>query len=318
MQIGNVKLKGQVFLAPMSGITDSPFRLICKEMGSSLVCSGMISSQGLVHNNEKTKKLLRVDPQERPVSLQIFGSNPEIMAKAAKIVEEAGADLIDINMGCSVPKIIKSGSGAALMKDLSRAIEIMQAVIRAVKLPVTIKIRKGWDKGSPKARELAKIAERVGVSAITIHPRDAKQGFKEEADWETIKEIKGEVSIPVIGNGDIKSPLDAKRILEETNCDAIMIGRASLGNPWIFKEVVNFLEKGELLPKPTVEERIKLALGHLKAEVKYKGEYMAVRQMRKHLSWYIKGIKGAAKLRDLINKAENFQEIRNSLKSLQG
>ena len=309
MQIGCVKLANQVILAPMAGVTDLPFRLLVKEMGCGLVYSEMVSDKGLNYKNEHTLDLLRIDAQERPVALQIFGSEPESMAKAAKIVEHSGADILDINMGCPTQKIVKNGEGSALMRTPELAYSIIASVVDAVSIPVTVKIRKGWDEQSVNAVEMAQLAEKAGASAISVHGRTREQFYAGKADWSIIKAVKESVSIPVNGNGDVRSPQDAKRLIDETGCDGVMIGRGAQGNPWLFRQTIHYLTTGEVLPGPTVEERIDMALRHLELLVDYKGEYIGIREMRTHAAWYTKGLPHSAELRLRFNQAQSRQDF---------
>jgi putative TIM-barrel protein, nifR3 family len=314
MKIGNLKLENNVFLAPMAGVTDMPFRILCKEMGCGLVYSEMVSAKGMFYQSKNTGKMLEVDQRERPVALQIFGSNPEIMAEMAKTLEDAPIDIIDVNMGCPAPKIVRNGEGSALMKTPELVGEIVNALVSVQKKPVTIKFRKGFDDNCVNAVEIAKMAEKNGAAAVAVHGRTREQYYRGTADWNIIKEVKAAVDIPVIGNGDIFTPQDAKAIINHTNCDAIMVGRGSQGNPWIFKRIIHYLETGELLPEPTSEERANMALRHAKMLIDYKGEYTGVREMRRHLSDYTKGMKGAAEMRGKINTATSFQEIEALIK----
>lgn len=308
MKIGNVELENNVFLAPMAGVTDIVFRIICRELGCGLVYSEMVSAKGILHNNKNTQSMLEVADEERPAVIQLFGSDPDILAQMAKKTEQY-ADIIDINMGCPAPKIVKNGEGSALMKNPELIGRIVKSVSSAVSKPVTIKIRKGFDDSCINAPEIAQIAEENGAAAIAIHGRTREQYYSGEADWDIIKEAKKRVSIPVIGNGDVDSPQKAKALFEHTGCDAIMIGRASEGNPWIFKRTIHYLKTGELLPEPTIEEKLTLALRHLDMLVKYKGEYIGVREMRRHLGKYVKGIPHSAEARFYINKAETQKEM---------
>ena len=317
MKIGSVTLTNPVVLAPMAGVTDLPFRLLVKEMGCALVYTEMVSDKGLLHNNEHTFKLLRLDEQERPAALQIFGSEPESMAKAAKVVEQAGADILDINMGCPTLKIVKNGEGSALMRTPDLAYRILASVVDAVSIPVTVKIRKGWDDASVNAVQIARLAEAAGVSAIAIHGRTREQFYSGQADWNIIKDVKESVSLPVIGNGDIRSPLDAAQMIEKTGCDGVMIGRGAQGNPWLFRQVVHYLATGELLASPGVTERINMALRHLDMLVAYKGEHVGIREMRSHAAWYTKGLPHSAELRLRFNSAvtrEHFAQILSECK----
>lgn len=309
MQIGNISLSSPVILAPMAGVTDLPFRILAKEMGCGLVYTEMVSDKGLIYQNCQTMNMLKIDNRERPVSIQIFGSEPGSMARAAIIVEKAGADIIDINMGCPVPKVVKNGEGSALMKTPKLAYEIMRSVASAVKIPVTVKIRKGWDETSVNAVEIAELAEKAGMAAIAVHGRTREQFYTGKADWNIIKKVKQAVNIPVIGNGDIRSPQDALRMLTETGCDGIMIGRGSQGNPWIFCQITEYFATGKILPPPSIDERLALILRHLDMLVEYKGEYVGIREMRKHAAWYTKGLPHSAELRHRFNQAETRQDF---------
>jgi len=307
--IGAVRIDPPVVLAPMAGVTDLAFRLLAKEMGCGLVVSEMISDKGLAYGNSRTEEMLAIDERERPVALQIFGSEPDSMAKAARIVSRAGADIIDINMGCPTPKIVKNGEGAALMRRPELAFRIMAAVVEASSVPVTVKIRKGWDDNEVNAVEIAILAEKAGVQAITVHGRTRAQFYSGAADWEIIKKVKEAVTIPVIGNGDIWRDVDAWRLLTESGCDGIMIGRGAQGNPWIFRQISHYLATGEHLPGPSLAERRALLLRHLAMLIKLKGEYTAVREMRRHAAWYTKGFRDAASLRFHFNQAETFEDF---------
>jgi tRNA-dihydrouridine synthase B len=303
MQIGNIKLDNPVILAPMAGVTDLPFRLLAKEMGCGLVYSEMVSDKGLLYENCQTLHMLQIDERERPVAMQIFGSDPDSMAKAAIHIEKSGADIIDINMGCPTPKITKNGSGCALMCQPDLAYQIMASVVKAVHVPVTVKIRKGWSEDSVNAVEMAKLAEKAGVAAIAVHGRTREQFYTGEADWNIIRQVKESVVIPVIGNGDIRTPYDGEKMMDQTGCDAIMVGRGAQGNPWIFRQITHYLASGEILPPPSVEERFSLLLRHLDMLVEHKGEYIGVREMRCHGAWYTKGMPHSAELRLKFNQA---------------
>lgn len=313
IKIGNVEIKNNVFLAPMAGVTDLVYRVLCKEYDCGLVYSEMVSAKGIMYNSENTKKLLNIDKNERPVAVQLFGSDPKILSEMAKKIELYPIDIIDINMGCPAPKIVKNGEGSALMKNPKLIGDIVYSVASSIKKPVTIKIRKGFDNSSANAPEIAEIAEKNGAAAVAVHGRTREQYYIGKADWDIIKETKKRVNIPVIGNGDIDSPEKAKEILNYTNCDAVMIGRAAEGNPWIFRRIVHYLNTGEIIPEPSFKEKINIALKHLDMLVDYKGEYVGVREMRKHLGKYIKGMPHCAESKVLINKAETKDDMKTIL-----
>ena len=309
MKIGNVELSNNVFLAPMAGVTDLPFRLICRQMGAGLVFSEMVSAKGLFYGSENTKKLIEINEEERPAAIQLFGSDPQILADMAKSIEDLNFDIIDINMGCPAPKIVRNGEGSALMDNPKLIGEIVKAVVESQKKPVTVKIRKGFS--SHNAIEVAKIAEENGASALSIHGRTRGQYYSGTADWDIIKEVKKNLTIPVIGNGDIISPETAEKMIDYTGCDGIMIGRAAEGNPWIFKRTAHYFKTGEILPLPTPEEKFEIMKKHMKMLVDFKGEFIGIREMRKHIAWYTKGLKDSSELRVKVNKTESYDELLN-------
>lgn len=311
MKIGNVKLDGKVILAPMAGVCNSAYRKICKEMGASLVCAEMVSDKGMIYNSKKTKEMLYFEEYERPISQQIFGNSKETFVEAAKMVYEImKPDIIDINMGCPVPKVaIRSQAGSALLKNLDLIYDIVSSVVKAVPVPVTVKIRSGWDSTSINAVEVAKIAQSAGASAIIVHPRTRSQLYSGKADLNIIKQVKESISIPVIGNGDIVDIQSAKYMLEYTKCDAIMIGRGVLGNPWLIKEIDMFLKSGKIIDKPSFDERIDMCFHHLEYLLKIKKESVAILEMRSHIAWYIKGMPYHKEIKNLIFKAKTKEEI---------
>ena len=309
-KIGNIKISNQVVLAPMAGICNSAYRQICKDMGCGLIYAEMVSDKAITYNNQKTIDMLYMTEKERPISQQIFGSDKESFVEAAKFIEkEMKPDIIDINMGCPVPKVaVRAQAGSALLKDLDKIFDIVSSVVSAVNVPVTVKIRSGWDSNHINAVEVAKVIEKAGASAICVHPRTRSQGYSGKADWNIIKEVKENVSIPVIGNGDIKSPEDAKRMLEETKCDAVMIGRGVLGNPWLIKNIVNYLDGKEVIDVSIVD-RIDMCLKHLKLLDSLKNEKLACLEIRNHISWYFKGIKGANELKNKVYQTTSIHDI---------
>lgn len=309
MKIGNVELQNPLILAPMAGVTDLPFRLLCREQGAGLVCMEMVSAKAVAFHNRNTEKLMQIDPKEHPVSLQLFGSDPEIISETAKAIEERPFDILDLNMGCPVPKIVGNGEGSALMRDPELAEQIISRTVKAIQKPVTVKIRKGFDEEHINAVELARIAEASGAAAVAVHGRTREQYYSGNADWEIIRQVKEAVGIPVIGNGDVDSPQKAEAMFRETGCDGIMIGRAARGNPWIFRRILVYLAKGTEEDKPSIEEVQKMMLRHARMQTDYKGDYTGIREMRKHISWYTAGYPHSAKLRAQINSVESLEEL---------
>ncbi|MBQ6464274.1 MAG: tRNA dihydrouridine synthase DusB [Pseudobutyrivibrio sp.] len=309
LKIGNVELENNLILAPMAGVTDLPFRLLCKEQGAALCCMEMVSAKGIYYNNKNTESLLTVDERERPVSLQLLGSDPEIMAAMAAKIEHRNFDILDINMGCPVPKVVNNGDGSALMKNPVLAGKIIEGMVKAIDKPVTVKIRKGFDDEHINAVEMAHVAQESGAAAIAVHGRTREQYYSGKADWSIIADVKQAVSIPVIGNGDILDAKDVIAMKEQTDCDGFMIGRGAQGNPWIFHQILHYFETGELIGKPPMEEMVKTMLRHAKLQIEFKGDYLGIREMRKHAAWYTAGYKGASKLRGRINDVESYDEL---------
>lgn len=316
MKIGNVNIENPVALGPMAGVTDLTFRIICKELGCGIVFTEMVSAKGIYYNDDKTKQLMKIEEKEHPVALQIFGSDPEIMAKVAMKINGHNHDILDINMGCPTPKIVKNGDGSALMKNPELVGRIVKRVVSASDKPVTVKIRTGWDEDSINAVEIAKIIEASGAKALSIHGRTREQFYTGKANWKIIKKVKSAISIPVFGNGDIFSPEDAKEMKEITSCDGLMIARGAQGNPWIFKRVIHYLKTGDIMPPPTTKEKIDMCKKHLSMLIENKGEHVAIREMRKHCAWYLKGIKHSARVRNKINTATSAETIEKFLEEI--
>lgn len=320
-KIGNIELNGWACLAPMAGVSDLAYRVIAKKMGASLTTAEMVSAKGLYYRNEKTKEMLKIAPDEHPVALQLFGSDPDIMARGAKIMEQAGPDFIDINMGCPMQKVVKNGDGSALMKNIPLAAAVIRAMVKAVHTPVTVKMRLGWSRDTLNAVELAQAAEEAGAAAITVHGRTREDFYTGKADWKEIKKVVDAVKIPVIGNGDVTDGKSAKDLMEETGCAAVAIGRAAWGNPWIFREVNTYLETGEIIPPPSWEMRLQMARRHLHGLCLEKGEYAAVREMRAHASRYFHGLPKATALRQEIMKEtteKGFNDVLDSYEKERG
>ncbi|HIX16395.1 MAG TPA: tRNA dihydrouridine synthase DusB [Candidatus Hungatella pullicola] len=310
LRIGNVDLENNLILAPMAGVTDLPFRLLCKEQGCGLVVTEMVSAKAILYKNRNTKALLEVDHREMPAAVQLFGSDPEIMAEIARQIESGPYAMIDVNMGCPVPKIVNNGEGSALMKNPALAEKILSAMVKAVKKPVTVKFRRGFAQGEETAVEFARMAESCGVAAVAVHGRTREQYYSGKADWEVIRKVKEAVKIPVIGNGDVFTPEDARRMLEQTGCDGVMIARGAKGNPWIFSRTLEYLKTGRMPAQPSIEEIRNMILKHGQMQAAYKGELMGMKEMRKHMAWYTAGLPHSAKLRNDINMVETMDELR--------
>ena len=313
LKIGSVTLPNNLILAPMAGVTDLPFRLLCKEQGAGLLCMEMVSAKAILYKNRNTESLLEIDPRENPVSLQLFGSDPEIISTIAHQIEERPFDILDLNMGCPVPKIVNNGEGSALMKNPKLAGEIIRETVKAIDKPVTVKIRKGFDDEHINAVEMAKIAEDAGAAAVAVHGRTREQFYSGRADWDIIRQVKEAVSIPVIGNGDLLTAEDVIAMEEQTGCDGFMIARGAQGNPWIFRQIPHYFETGEHLAKPTLEEVTQMILRHARMMLEFKGEYIGIREIRKHAAWYTAGYPNSARLRVAINNVESFEALEELL-----
>lgn len=316
LTIGSVKLDNPLILAPMAGVTDLPFRVLCKEQGAGLICMEMISAKAILYKNKNTETLMEIHPSEHPVSLQLFGSDPDIISEMAKQIEDRPFDILDINMGCPVPKVVNNGEGSALMKNPALIQQIVSKTVKAIKKPVTVKIRKGFDEDHVNAVEIAKMLEDCGAAAVAVHGRTREQYYAGKADWEIIRKVKEAVSIPVIGNGDIDRPERAVQMMNQTGCDGVMIARGARGNPWIFSRTLQYMETGEAPSKPDKEEVIHTMLRHARMQLEYKGAYTGIREMRKHIAWYTSGFPKSARLRNAINEIETYEELEKLLLSL--
>ncbi|MGL6197355.1 MAG: tRNA dihydrouridine synthase DusB [Lachnospiraceae bacterium] len=313
LKIGNVELANTYVLAPMAGVSDLPFRVLCKEKGAGLLCMEMISAKAIKYRNRNTNDLLKIHPDEGPVSLQLFGSDPKIISEIAKQIEELPFAILDINMGCPVPKIVKNGEGSALMKNPRLVYEIVARTVKAISKPVTVKIRKGFDDSQINAVEIAKIIESAGAAAVAVHGRTREQYYSGKADWDIIRQVKAAVKIPVIGNGDVVSGPDAAAMKVQTGCDGVMIGRAAEGNPWIFEQLIEYEKTGKNLPGPNLSELKEAMLRHTRMQIELKGNDLGIREMRKHISWYTKGLSNSAKLRNEINLVESYEQLKKLL-----
>ena len=315
-KIGNVRIENPFVLAPMAGVTDMPFRTLCKEQGAGLICMEMISAKAISFHNKNTIALMKIDPCEHPVSMQLFGSEQELMAEVAKSIEDKDFDILDINMGCPVPKVVNNGEGSALLKNPELIVQIIKSVSSAIQKPVTVKVRIGFENAPVDIVEIARRAEDAGAAAIAVHGRTRQQYYSGTADWDIIRQVKEAVSIPVIGNGDVDSPLKAEALLKQTGCDGVMIGRAVRGNPWIFREMNHYFQTGELLPRPSSEEIREMILRHARAQIALKGEFTGIREMRKHVAWYTAGMRHSAGLRRASNTIESYEALQELLMKL--
>ncbi|MCR5609441.1 MAG: tRNA dihydrouridine synthase DusB [Lachnospiraceae bacterium] len=311
--IGSVCIENPLVLGPMAGVTDLPFRMLCKEQGAGLIYTEMVSAKGIMYNNRNTIPLLEVNEKERPVSLQLFGNDPAILSEMAQKIEGRNFDILDINMGCPVPKVVNNGEGSALMDKPKLIGQIVKEITKSIKKPVTIKIRKCFKEDKLNAVEIAKIAEDNGASAIAVHPRSRLQYYSGKADWDVIRQVKEAVSIPVIGNGDVNTPVDAVNMMRETGCDGVMIARGARGNPYIFRQVLEYMDKGITIEKPDIDEVIVMILRHASMQVEFKGEYIGIREMRKHVAWYTTGYPSSARLRDRVNEIESYNGLETLL-----
>ena len=316
-KIGNVKMDNPFVLAPMAGVTDLPFRKLCKEQGAGLICMEMISAKAISFHNKNTEALMEIDQAEHPVSMQLFGSDPALMAEVAKSIKERPFDILDINMGCPVPKVVNNGEGSALLKDPELLVRIVKSVSSAISKPLTVKVRIGFEKFPVDIVEIAKRVEDAGAAAIAVHGRTREQYYSGTADWDAIRRVKDAVSIPVIGNGDVDSPKKAEALIRDTGCDAVMIGRATRGNPWIFREMNHYFCTGELLPRPSVEEIREMILRHTRLQIELKGEFTGIREMRKHVAWYTAGMRHSAALRRETNTISSYEELERLLERLE-
>lgn len=308
-KIGKIEIENKLVLGPMAGVTDLPFRLLCKEQGAGLIYTEMVSAKGIYYNNKNTDALLDVEEKERPVALQLFGEDPYIMSEMAKRIEHRNFDILDINMGCPVPKVVNNGEGSALMKNPKRIGEIVTAIAKAIEKPVTVKIRKGFTEQTVNAVEVAKVIEESGAAAVAVHARSREQYYSGKADWDIIRQVKEAVSIPVIGNGDVASPQDVLSMIDQTGCDGVMIARGVRGNPWLFAQINAFINEGWELPKPSIKEVTEMILRHARMAIEYKGEFTAIHEMRKHVAWYTHGYPCSTRLRGRVNEIESYEDL---------